>query len=1088
MDFGKYRLLEKIGQGGMAEVFYAHIVGSEGFTKEVALKRVLPHLCEDPDFVKSFVDEARLGGLLNHHHIVQTLDFGHENGSFYLAMEYVHGLTLREILNFHNRKKIHVPPPIVLELVLQLCDGLRYAHRAEDEAGNPLQMVHRDLKPTNILVSSHGVMKIADFGIARAETNVRRTQLDGVLKGTAQYMSPEQAMGDLRIDRRSDIFSIGSITFELITGRAIFYDPGSSIRTLRNVQDAKVDEKLDAMVARFPYTKNLRPILATMLARNPVDRPSEINEVMPALRRAHAAISRMTDTQAWIQHILAELGRPIRGRRSTSRLNVPVSPPTEKDQQAERAAQAAVHGHSSRKPSAGGPPHIPPGLAARESLDLEPEEPTPVDLTVEDLEEGTEAGQPRTDIQLGGAASRGAEASVSNPPTHVQTEVSDARATAGRTRHQPESTLYAGTSGGGVATRVAQPGEFGIDGESLTQQDLEGERWDERDPPISRADVMPSRPASSPGMAAFHEGAPTTSAGTERSARTEAPARDPRGTRQIPQSQSSSVRDRSFIPRAELEAAEEAPFDRTEQNIRALDSRSQEVHPFDRTQETDVVEPTQMSPEVQPTNAGAGAPGPPGEAQTSSRGHSSWTETAGIGLTSWRPISGTEGWQETDTGGHATQQPETSPGEQGWSHLDQASFDVESASQPSGGPAWTQASGTQATSSATSRAHQTSATHQQGRSREQQGRHPQGIQPDRPQHPEPSSWKEQGSQPDWNAQRSHPGWNEQNPPSQWQDQSTQSGHQEQNPPSQWQDQGTQSGHQDQGTESGWQEQGTQSGYQDQGTESGWQEQGTQSGYQEQGTESGWQEQEPAPEAWNDGSPQEAVSSEADSGGDERKHREETSSKGAPPTKKRGRLGLYSLGFVALLVLGALGAYVKLGLAPGLSAHQVRFTVDTVPGGARVEFDASGLEPGLTPLERQGLISGDCLRLKITRDGYRPVDTCLSFDANGLLAPLTLQPADDATNVVIYYPSSIPDLRITIGDWPVDLRRAVARPNAQSSVRSYVSSARHTLRVASSQCGEITKEFDFTVQNAYKFLKVVRTGDTPCVLTFEHDVL
>jgi len=150
IDFGKFRLMEKIGQGGMAEVFYAHIRGQEGFTKEVALKRVLQHLCEDADFVKSFIDEARLGGLLNHHHIVQTLDFGQEQGVYYLAMEYVHGLTLREVINFHNKSRQPIPPTIVMELLLQFCDGLRYAHKAEDELGNPLMMVHRDLKPTNL--------------------------------------------------------------------------------------------------------------------------------------------------------------------------------------------------------------------------------------------------------------------------------------------------------------------------------------------------------------------------------------------------------------------------------------------------------------------------------------------------------------------------------------------------------------------------------------------------------------------------------------------------------------------------------------------------------------------------------------------------------------------------------------------------------------------------------------------------------------------------------------------------------------------------------------------------------------------------
>ncbi len=324
MQFGKYRLLEKIGQGGMAEVFYAHIVGREGFTKEVALKRVLPHLCEDTDFVKSFVDEARLGGLLNHHHIVQTLDFGAERGIYYIAMEYVHGLTLRELMSYHKRKHAEIPPPVVLDIVIQLCDGLRYAHHAEDETGRPINMVHRDLKPTNILLSSHGVVKIADFGIARAETNSRRTAFGVVLKGTAQYMSPEQAYGELHLDRRSDIFSLGSITYELVTMTPLFYDRNSSVQTLRNVQDAKVDPALSAMVRQWPFSRQLYPILKRMLARDPEQRPSDIAEIIPQLRQFHLSLAPMIDLQSWMESILLDLGRPVKGRRSTTHLNIPV--------------------------------------------------------------------------------------------------------------------------------------------------------------------------------------------------------------------------------------------------------------------------------------------------------------------------------------------------------------------------------------------------------------------------------------------------------------------------------------------------------------------------------------------------------------------------------------------------------------------------------------------------------------------------------------------------------------------------------------------------------------------------------------------
>ncbi len=339
IEFGKYRLIEKIGQGGMAEVFFALSVGLEGFAREVALKVVLPELCEDPEFVKSFIDEARLGGLLNHHHIVQTLDFGNQKGRYFLAMEYVHGLTLRDILNFHARRKTAIPPAVVLDLIIQLCDGLHYAHEAEDEEGHPLLMVHRDLKPTNILVNVHGVLKIADFGIARAETNLRRTVQGGMLKGTAQYMSPEQALGAHRIDQRSDIFSVASIAYELICLKPLFHDPTSSVRTLRNVQEARVDGALDEMVRRHPYAKSLLPVFRRMLARNPGDRPMSIVEILPTLRTVQTSISRITNVQGWMKDVVRMLGRPVK-RRRPSRLDVPISPDDRKAEEGDEKEEA----------------------------------------------------------------------------------------------------------------------------------------------------------------------------------------------------------------------------------------------------------------------------------------------------------------------------------------------------------------------------------------------------------------------------------------------------------------------------------------------------------------------------------------------------------------------------------------------------------------------------------------------------------------------------------------------------------------------------------------------------------------------------
>lgn len=269
-QLGKYTLLQKLGDGGMAEVFLAQISGPAGFTKMVALKRMLPHLSKDPAFTRSFINEARLGGYLNHHNIVQTVEFGELDDFYYLAMEYVRGVTLEDVLLAQRARKEPIPLQLALEITGQIADGLAYAHTAEDPDGKPLRMVHRDLKPSNILINTHGGCKISDFGVARSEANSAQTVFGGELKGTVSYMSPEQAMGERDLDARSDLFSLGAIFFELLANEPL-YPQGNYLGALRAAQDADFGSRLEPLKER-PHGELLHGILARALARERAER------------------------------------------------------------------------------------------------------------------------------------------------------------------------------------------------------------------------------------------------------------------------------------------------------------------------------------------------------------------------------------------------------------------------------------------------------------------------------------------------------------------------------------------------------------------------------------------------------------------------------------------------------------------------------------------------------------------------------------------------------------------------------------------------------------------------------------------------
>ena len=218
---GKYQLVSKLATGGMAEVFLAKAAGPMGFEKTLVLKRILPQLAEDPQFVEMFLGEARLAAQLNHPSIVQIFDFGESEGAYYLAMEYIDGPNLRVLAKKAHQRGLELPAPLCAKIISIACDGLAFAHDAvASDTGEPLHLIHRDVSPDNILVSRQGAVKVVDFGIAKA-ANQRHITQAGLMKGKVSYMPPEQLQVQ-RLDRRVDVYALGVVLYELLTGHKPF--------------------------------------------------------------------------------------------------------------------------------------------------------------------------------------------------------------------------------------------------------------------------------------------------------------------------------------------------------------------------------------------------------------------------------------------------------------------------------------------------------------------------------------------------------------------------------------------------------------------------------------------------------------------------------------------------------------------------------------------------------------------------------------------------------------------------------------------------------------------------------------------------
>jgi serine/threonine protein kinase len=278
--FGPYRLIDRIAVGGMAEVFKAKRSGVEGFEKVFALKRILPHLSENKEFLTMFWDEAKMVAGLTHPNIVQIFDLGRIEASDYIVMEYVHGHDLRSIIKRARNKGLRVPLDLSLRVVSQVCSALEYAHRKKDESGKHMEIVHRDVSPQNILISFEGDVKLVDFGIAKAATKASKTER-GALRGKLLYMSPEQAWGH-RIDRRSDVFSVGIVLYEMVTEQKPFTGADSETTILEMVRKCVITPPRDVN-PRVP--ENLDRVIMKALARNPEERYQDAGQMQRGIEK-----------------------------------------------------------------------------------------------------------------------------------------------------------------------------------------------------------------------------------------------------------------------------------------------------------------------------------------------------------------------------------------------------------------------------------------------------------------------------------------------------------------------------------------------------------------------------------------------------------------------------------------------------------------------------------------------------------------------------------------------------------------------------------------------------------------------------------
>lgn len=314
MKFGQYELLERVAVGGMAEVYRGRVAGAEGFEKWVAIKRILPEFARDERFINMMLTEARIHSALSHRNIVQIHDLGiSEDGEYFIVLEYVEGHDLRAIMEAASELGVQIPDSLALHIADELAQALHFAHELTDSAGQPLGIIHRDVSPSNVLISNSGEVKLSDFGIAKRRHD---HSFVGSLKGNLVYMSPEQARR-VPLDRRTDVFSLGAVLFEMLTGHKV-RDITDEVSGFRDVASGVVRS---ARSLRPDLPQAYEDLLARALASNPRDRfqdAAAFGAAIRELRRGHEAPVGPTD----MKELIEVLNPPRRARSPVERSKV----------------------------------------------------------------------------------------------------------------------------------------------------------------------------------------------------------------------------------------------------------------------------------------------------------------------------------------------------------------------------------------------------------------------------------------------------------------------------------------------------------------------------------------------------------------------------------------------------------------------------------------------------------------------------------------------------------------------------------------------------------------------------------------------
>ncbi len=308
-QLGNYQLIARLGMGGMAEVFLARRSGIGGWTKYVALKRMRADLTAHQEFIDLFAEEAVTASLLTHPNICQVFEFNASDGEYYMVMEYLEGVPVSSVMIKSLRRPGWPPLPIAAAILEQACDGAHYAHDSRDEAGNPLNIVHRDISPPNLMLTSSGTIKLLDFGISKSKQSVVQT-MTGQIRGKFSYMSPEQLQSKT-LDRRSDVFSLGIVLYELVTGKRLFRRD-SRLKVYHAITNEPI-EPPSSYRADLPL--ELEAVIMRALAQDRNDRFETARDMADALRRSAESVDGVATTVELANFVTENFSAELENRR-----------------------------------------------------------------------------------------------------------------------------------------------------------------------------------------------------------------------------------------------------------------------------------------------------------------------------------------------------------------------------------------------------------------------------------------------------------------------------------------------------------------------------------------------------------------------------------------------------------------------------------------------------------------------------------------------------------------------------------------------------------------------------------------------------